>query len=443
MRKLQVPLLGLCMVAALSLAGCGNEKVQTTPSPNDKSAAPNDKPPPKISSDPVKLTLSTSGVGLDQKIGDMLVEHVKKKYPNITLEIMPPGKDNTVEGMVAGGTTPDIMFTYSGNINALRAMNVLYDLTPLVKSQMIDLSRIEPGHIADVKVRSAEKDELYGIPFLTDFHGLYYNKDLFDKFGVPYPQDGMVWDDALNVARKVTRMDGGTQYRGLESQNSIWVTQGLSLFPVDAATNKATVINDQYKLAFELLKSIYSIPGNQQIAKPAKNQFIQDRTLAMLLDLNSVIALQDPKNLDLNWDMAQYPSFPDKPNIHGGISVRVLMISAISKHKEQAMQVLDVASSEEFQTAMSRQATMPILKSDAVKQVFGADYPALKNKRLQSIFKSKPAQTTTVASIYKAKAEAIVLNKINEYIKGNVDVNTALQQADEEINKMVETERIK
>lgn len=433
----------LCVIAALSISisACGGAK--TAGKSGEVNEPQQTGKASQASKEPAKLTMAISGANFDPKVADLLIEQVRKKHPHITLDIIQPGKDTTLEALVTAGTTPDLLFTYSGNINSLKMMNLMYDLTPLIKSQSFDLSRVDPGYISDIKARSAEKDELYGIPILTDFHGLYYNKDIFDKFGVSYPQDGMIWDDALNVARKVTRMDAGTQYRGLESQSSIWVTQGLSLFPVDAKTNRATVINDSYKLAFELLKSINTIPGNEPNGKSAKNQFIQDRTLAMLLDLNSVITLQDPKNVGLNWDMAQYPSFKEKPNTYGGISVRLLMITPTSKHKEQAMQVLETAISDEFQSAMSRQATVSILKSESVKQSFGADFPNLKDKRLQSIFKSKPAQTTTAASIYKAKAETIVLNKINEYIKGGIDVNTALQQADEEINKMIEAERVK
>ena len=33
---------------------------------------------------------------------------------------------------------------------------------------------------------------------------IYYNKDLFDKAGVPYPKDGWTWEDFQDTAVKLT-----------------------------------------------------------------------------------------------------------------------------------------------------------------------------------------------------------------------------------------------
>ena len=34
---------------------------------------------------------------------------------------------------------------------------------------------------------------------------LYYNKDLFEKWDVPYPKSGWTWDDFLQTAKALTR----------------------------------------------------------------------------------------------------------------------------------------------------------------------------------------------------------------------------------------------
>lgn len=434
MKPFPISWIGLCLIAAMMVAGCSGQKGTEAPIGADTKM-------PRVSNDPVTLSLSMSNINLDKTTSDLLVEYVRKKHPNITLEMMPNAKGTNLEDLVVAGETPDLIFTYGGNINALRLLNLLYDLTPLIKSYGIDMNRFDPEYVANVKM-SSEKGELYGMPFLTSFHALYYNKDIFDKFGIPYPPDGMTWQDTIEVARKVTRTESGIQYRGLESQNNIWVSQAFSLSPVDPRTDRASMNNEQWKQIFELLKSIYTIPGNDKISKGPRAQFMDDKTLAMLLDLNNLVALQSDKYKDLNWDVRQYPGIKEEPNTYGNISTRVLMISPTSKYKDQAMQVIEVAISDEFQTAMSRQTTMSVLKSDAVRQAFGADLPALKNKSLQSIFKSKPAPGT-LSSIYRTKAEAIATAKMNDYIQGAADVNTVLRQADEEINKMIETERIK
>jgi multiple sugar transport system substrate-binding protein len=54
----------------------------------------------------------------------------------------------------------------------------------------------------------------YGMPVSTTSGALFHNKDLFDKFGVPYPKDGMTWDVLYELAKKMTRNEGGVQYKG-------------------------------------------------------------------------------------------------------------------------------------------------------------------------------------------------------------------------------------
>ncbi len=55
--------------------------------------------------------------------------------------------------------------------------------------------------------------ELYAVPFRSDFWVLYYNKDLFDAAGEPYPTNDMTWDQYADLAIKMTK-DGvyGTHY---------------------------------------------------------------------------------------------------------------------------------------------------------------------------------------------------------------------------------------
>lgn len=435
MKLIQVVWMAICLIIAMLVAGCGNGQTGSGATTGTVDETP------KISNNPVKLTLSMSNINLDKSTTGLLIEYVQKKHPNITLDILPNVKGTKLEDLVSAGMTSDLIYTYSGNINALRMLNLLYDLTPMIKSHGIDMNRFESDYVEDVKL-SSEKNELYGMPLLTTFHALFYNKDIFDKFGVPYPKDGLTWQDTVDVARKVTRLDNGVQYRGLESQSDIWVSQAFSLFPVDPRTDKASVNNDRWRQLLELLKSIYTIPGNEKISKGARSQFLDAKTLAMLLDLNNLVTLQDDKYKDLNWNVAQYPSIKESPNTYGNISTRVLMISPTSKYKEQAMQVIEVAVSDEFQTAISRQTTMSVLKNDAIKQAFGADFPSLKGKSLLSVFKSKPVPGTP-SSVYRTAAEPIISKQMSEYINGSTDVNTALRQADEEINKMIETERVK
>jgi multiple sugar transport system substrate-binding protein len=49
----------------------------------------------------------------------------------------------------------------------------------------------------------------WGVPVGMDPFVLYYNKDLFDKAGVPYPTASWTWDDFLQAATKIAVPDSG------------------------------------------------------------------------------------------------------------------------------------------------------------------------------------------------------------------------------------------
>jgi multiple sugar transport system substrate-binding protein len=314
-------------------------------------------------------------------------------------------------------------------------------MTELVKSTKFDLNRFDPQMITDTKIGSP-KGELYGVPYSRNFHAFYYNKDIFDKFGVPYPQDGLTWDQTVEIGRKVTRVDGGTQYRGLDPGNGIgWIYQPLGIEADDYKTGKATLNTDGWKKVFELVKAINTIPGNAPKGAPLDN-FLKEKTLAMMAYTNMFSQLEQPTKEGFSWDVTQYPSYPERPNIYGNASVNIMLITQNSKYKDQAMQVIEVATSDELQTESSRQGRISPLASKAIQGEFGKSLDVLKGKRIESIFKSKPVPYPN-SSPYRSKSESIARKYFDMYWQGTIDLNTALSRGDEEINKMLAEEKAK
>jgi multiple sugar transport system substrate-binding protein len=206
--------------------------------------------------------------------------------------------------LVAAGTTPDMLMLWNGSLSGLNELGIMGDITPLVKKFNVDLTRFETEAIDAVKIASP-KGELYGLPYTQQLNALYYNRNLFDKFAVDYPKDGMTWEDAIALAKKVTRTDGGVQYYGLDPENVTRLAFPLSLSPIDTKTGKASVNTDGWRRAFETTYAIYSIPGNE------RGKFFQfeKEIVAMHAGINMFARLANAaeKGFD-NWDVAQYPS---------------------------------------------------------------------------------------------------------------------------------------
>ena len=60
------------------------------------------------------------------------------------------------------------------------------------------------------------KDELMCLPQNISSLVLYYNKDLFKRFNVPPPRDGMRWNELVVKAQQLTRDKNGQQVRGAD-----------------------------------------------------------------------------------------------------------------------------------------------------------------------------------------------------------------------------------
>ncbi|MEF3302148.1 ABC transporter substrate-binding protein [Paenibacillus sp. GYB003] len=426
----------LLLAATFALAGCG-KGAGTSDAPAQQGGET-----PKVSTEPVTLTAAIDDVIVDAALEKLIQDELKASRPNITLNIVQPTKGNTLNDLIAAGTVPDLIFTYNGRLSSYADRELLYDMTELAKTHQIDLSRFDPQMIDDVR-KFSDKGELYGIPYGTNFHALYYNKDIFDKFGVVYPKDGMSWDQLVDLAKKVTRRDGNTQYRGFDPGAGIsWIYQPLGIQADDYKSGKASINNEQWKKVFELVHTFYSIPGNAPGTAAAADQFLKDKTLAMIGYTNLFSQLESAGQNGLNWDVVQYPSYPERPNIYGNASVNVITVTKTGKHKDEAMQVVRAAVSDKVQLESSKQGKVSPLKSEAIRAAFGKGLDFLQGKQLQSIFKSKPVPYP-LSSPYRSKSESIASKYFKEYDSGNIDVNTALSKAEEEINKMLLEEKAK
>lgn len=119
-------------------------------------------------------------------------------------------------------------------------------------------------------LRSIGNGKLYGLS--TDFNSqvLYYNKDLFDRSNVTYPQAGMSWEEILQLAQRFNQ-EGAESY-GLMVDNAsspfnLALQVGLSknLRFVDSTGKKVTISGEQWRHVFEIVlqsfqsKSIYEL----------------------------------------------------------------------------------------------------------------------------------------------------------------------------------------
>lgn len=382
---------------------------------------------------PVTLTVMPISVGISEEdFNTLFTEPVKAKYPNITLELFKGPDGAGLEELIAAKNIPDMMLIWNGSMPSVKRFELFQDITPFIEKQGVDISRFEDVVLETVR-NVSDNGELYGLPFAMQLNALYYNKEIFDSFGVPYPTDGMTWNEVTELAKKVTGKIDGTQYSGLSYEHLERLSFPLGIVPVDAKTNKASVNNDEWKQVFQTAHNIIEIPGND---KDTAWAFL-NKTGAMIAGMNifpNMSAMSEEGFT--NWDVVQYPSFPGHENTYGMVDAHILTINTTCENPDEAAKAISVLTSDEVQK-LSASKTMRVtaLKNPEVQNAFGADNPHFKDKNIAGVFKSKPAPAP-VFSTNNGAALEITNKKFDEYMNGK-DLNTALREAEEEINKML------
>jgi multiple sugar transport system substrate-binding protein len=345
------------------------------------------------------------------------------------------GSNQYDKTILAKGLKPDMIISPDDALHIIQETKMAVDLDPLIKQYKLDLKQFDPVVIDRIR-NGDDKPDITAIPYIQNLPGLYYNKDIFDKFGVPYPHDKMTWSDLTELAVKLTRMEGGVQYRGLEPDAIDRPASELSLSTVDPKTNRASVNTEQWNRVFTLMKSFYEIPGNSKLQwlNDALVAFRKDKTLAMYPGPGYSTFLDIP---DLNWDMTTYPVFKEAPDRSLGLASRMVVITSFCENKDAAFQVARLMVSEETQKKLSSNGLGPVVTSDSVRKVFGSNVASLKGKNLQSAFLLKPAPKP-MDTVYTSDANRALRNKFKYMIAHNTDVNTTLRELDETINQAID-----
>lgn len=439
MTQLRGGMIGIRSLSALVtvalIAGCSSEGSKTPAAGEEKKQ-------------PVTLKLYTktnfpSPEDYEKYIG----ASVKKRFPHVTIDVIRNEKGSTITELVSAGQIPDFIFEGLTNIQDLQLLKLPIDLDPFVQKQKFDLNRINPTVVKSIRSYSDQGQLIY-IPFRVFSFANHYNKAIFDKFGVGYPKNGITWEEAIELGKRVTRIENDVQYRGLHAGISVNRIQTQLMLPfVDAKTGKSIMTTDGWKKLFDTFYQIYMIPGNYPAGSTlsdGRTAYLQKRNLAMFphLMLLGDTDFADAAKTGLEWGISTYPEFKDKPGQAPGVFSDGFVIPQGGKHQDLVFEIISYLLSDEAQIAAGKAGNMTPLVSMDVKKKLYEDNPLAKGIDFTPIWNQKLADPY-VRTPYDSKAMSSATKYIQEYYTGKMDLNTAFRQMEEEVNKMVESEKQK
>jgi multiple sugar transport system substrate-binding protein len=371
----------------------------------------------------------------EENFNEEIGRFIKQKFPHITIEHLHKPK---YEDFLTTGDLPDLILegsSYAGT--RIKEYGLATDLAEYIRTYQFDLDRINPLLLEQLRNYSGES-KLFGLPFTGSNFILYSNKDLFDKFGVSYPKDGMTWEETYELAKRLARQEGDTVYVGFSAHPSLMIKYNqLSLDALDAKSNKAAVYNENWKKIFDNFKQFYDIPNNPAVHV---DEFPKGRQ-AMVLHVSEKLTLWPQQAQSLNWDVVAAPSFKEKPKVGLQPNIYSLYVTAASKHKKEAFQVIAHLLSDEVQSYLSRKGYVVPLKDPSVQKLVGQDIAGLKGKNVANAIyfnEFAPPPPPRAANLLYVDGFSLSGSIFDNMIKTGEDVNTTLRKWEEGINKLFE-----
>ncbi|MFC3773410.1 ABC transporter substrate-binding protein [Paenibacillus sp. GCM10012303] len=415
--------------AGLALAGCSGGN-GTSP----LVAKPDAAKPEVAKPEPVTIKMAAhNSVMTQDEIKKYITDPVAKQYPHITLQLVDIAeKGKTLPELVAAKDIPDIYANFPLNLNDYVQLGLAYNMDEMIKKYKFDLNRIQPEFVESIKIGSS-LDYLTGLPMFNQSFALFYNKDLFGRMATPFPKDGMTWEQVRDIAIKMTRSEGGVQYWGLWPDGVYRGAYQVSLPWADFNANKPVFQTQGWKDLFAMWYDLYKIPGYAPKGTNYSKEFNEGR-LAMMSGSTSTL-----KNMltvkDLNWDVVTYPQNPKAPGVGQRVDSFTLAITAQSKQKDAAFQVISVILSDEVQRLMSRDGRLSVLKNTSIQNDFGGNVPGYQSKNVVAFTKPKLAVLQTFKNL---PAATIINQSFDAMLYEGKDVNTALREADEKMSQAIQ-----
>jgi multiple sugar transport system substrate-binding protein len=223
---------------------------------------------------------------------------------------------------------------------------------------------------------------------------VYYNRDLFKRFSVPQPRNGMQWADFVFLASQMTRDKSGQQVVGADPDMPrpntapaeiyglgveasmirlapfIW-SAGGELVDDEAEPSRFTLDSPEAKHAisqFFQLRTLHGVvPTDQEVeSEDDESRFTNGRLAMLLSSRRSVPTFREAAKFD--WDIVSLPVFGDPAGI---LHSDAYCMTTASDSKDAAWRFVEYALGPEGAPVVARTGrTVPSLRSVAESDSF-------------------------------------------------------------------------
>ncbi len=372
---------GYVLVFLLITAACGaepsNEKAESEEGLDEQ--------------EPVTVTIATT---YDSEWLEEMKPQIEEELPHITIEFMemPFVDQDEFTDAVFTGHIPDIIPAQEQrrDFMLMRDFELEYDFEYIIKEKDFDLSVYDEEIIESFR-NATPTGGIVALPHQSNYFALHYNKDIFDRFGVDYPNESMTWFEVLDLAAELTREEDGVEYYGFSFNSWLaWFifTQFEQNF-IDPDTNEVNVTQSEaIDQIFRMLERYASIPGN--VPNGEWGGTFEDGNVAMDAGWARTWAVEEGIE-GVNFDFAPFPTWEENKGIGVEPNATAWMITSTSEHKEAAFDVLAYITSPEARLPEIRKGRVPAFADPEIRDQFLADVEGAENYHLEALYALTPS----------------------------------------------------
>jgi multiple sugar transport system substrate-binding protein len=312
------------------------------------------------------------------------------KY-EILLDPQSGGMEKVIVQCIAG-VGPDLIDCYAPiQLTAYVRSDIAYDMTDDFYAMGMSPDQFwecaAPSYIYDGRI--------YGHPGNVNAFGIWYNKNLFDAKGIPYPTPDWTWDEFMDIARRLTEYDEAgrpkvygfigpwdpTLYEtilrqyGAHYYNPEGTRCVLDSPEAIEAMQFAKDLVYKYKVMPTPAEETAMAGAGAWGAAPAMQLFGAGRGAMAVGGRWWLLLLRDPSYQHIRLGAVPMPAGPSPATVGGA---RATLINKHTKHMEGCMEFMRFLHSIKFNETVNRYAdALPPLKEFAYTEEFlhNPDYP--------------------------------------------------------------------
>ena len=306
-----------------------------------------------------------------------LIEAFESENPGVSVTVISfPDSyyDQKVESLLTSGRQVDVVYLRtSASLQSFAAQDMLYPVDDFVGETL------KSEGVMDELDAMYYQEHPYAIPYRRDRYVLLYNCDIFDRAGVPYPTDGMSWQQFQEMARTLQPHLQADEYAVMTLPMNIQWIASMNSGPLEQSAEGAEALRPMLELVTQMETEDHSMmPYGDSMAQNIQQRSFETGKYGMYLGgtwyLNYLTTDQQAEKFDFHWGVVEQPRWPGQADDSLTAIMTSIAIGQNAADPALAWSFIRFVSGKQGAELMAEEQMMPAYMDDDVAQIYRSHF---------------------------------------------------------------------